>query len=282
MMLTTLLHCLLWSATSSFSSSSKSIGRGGAARCNRRSTATTSGRTRSWQAHGPDCGAEDTPPWTRLAETDAGAPARAPVLKRILEAGDDPDDVPPSGATVTIEYVGRLVADDAGGIPAWTADDVAECWLKEQQGLEEVLAGPFREHAVDGARLLDAATFTEEYLEQIAGTVLTNIQRKKTLMAARRLRQSLADFAHGAVFDSSAPRLPDGTYTFDLGEGKLIRGMELLVAGMSVGERALVRARSDFAYGADGYRSATGDVVVPPFWSLEFEVTLVGMSNWEI
>mmetsp|Transcript_16572 Transcript_16572/g.37927 ORF Transcript_16572/g.37927 Transcript_16572/m.37927 type:complete len:105 (+) Transcript_16572:417-731(+) len=95
-------------------------------------------------------------------------------------------------------------------------------------------------------------------------------------MAAKRLRTTLADFDDGSVFDSTASR-KDGAslYEFVLGAGKTIRAMELLVASMTEGERARVVARSDYGYGSDGCRTNKGNVMVPPFCGLEFDVRLV-------
>lgn len=54
----------------------------------------------------------------------------------------------------------------------------------------------------------------------------------------------------GAVFDSSRDR--GSQFTFRLGEHKVIRGWEQGFATMNVGERALLKCRSDYAYGDAG------------------------------
>jgi FKBP-type peptidyl-prolyl cis-trans isomerase len=60
-----------------------------------------------------------------------------------------------------------------------------------------------------------------------------------------------------------------------LGKGKAIKAMELAVASMVGGERAKITARSDYCYGKDGLRRSNGDVMVPPFATLEFDITLL-------
>ena len=223
--------------------------------------------------------------WTNLVPDDDSAPVR----KTILDIANSDDGGPQSGTTATIKYVGRLVlaeGDTSNGnggmsIASWTTHDVLECWLKEQQGLYELLADAFQKHSVDGAALLDEILLTEDYLLDELG-LENKIKRKKTIMAAKRLRTTMGEFLDGAVFDESLSSASDddddGVYKFVVGKGKTIKAMELLVASMQVGERSKVVCRADYGYGSEGYRTSQGVVVVPPFCSLEFEVTLVSVE----
>ena len=222
--------------------------------------------------------------WTNLVPDDDNEPVRKRILTK-AEATAEAAVLPTSGSTVRIKYDGSLVLastdDGSGGMPAWTTNDVLECWLKEQQGLYDVLADPFREHSVDGSTLLDEDIFTEAYVSNTLG-VANKIQCKKTIMAAKRLRKTLTEFTHGDVFDSSSK--PDDQdqeeqwYEFVVGKKKTIRAMELLVSSMAVGETSRLVCRSDYGYGSDGYRTSKGDVVVPPFATLQFDVTLLSVN----
>jgi len=229
--------------------------------------------------------------WTNLVPDDDNAPVRKRILEKATTTtteDKDPSTIPTPGSTVRIEYVGSLVLTEKdGGMPSWTTNDVLECWLKEQQGLYDVLADPFIEHSVDGSTLLDEDVFTEDYVSNTLG-VANKIQCKKTIMAAKRLRKThlsisgeeeKAEFSHGDVFDSSETK-PDQYYEFVVGKKKTIQAMELLLASspMAVGETSRVVCRSDYGYGSDGYRTSKGDVVVPPFATLQFDVTLLSVN----
>eukprot|EP00551_Chaetoceros_affinis_P011861 CAMPEP_0203676818 /NCGR_PEP_ID=MMETSP0090-20130426/25866_1 /ASSEMBLY_ACC=CAM_ASM_001088 /TAXON_ID=426623 /ORGANISM="Chaetoceros affinis, Strain CCMP159" /LENGTH=243 /DNA_ID=CAMNT_0050543489 /DNA_START=43 /DNA_END=771 /DNA_ORIENTATION=+ len=201
-------------------------------------------------------------PETEVAEEDS------PVKKLVLQQGNDDDEnVPPRGSTVEINYVGIL----GGSQEHWSVDDVIECWLQSQQGLS-ILEEPFRSMNVDGTVLMDPSKFTEEFVAKDLG-VSNKIQCKKTIMAAKRLWNQLEEFPEGAEFDSSSKR--EKSFSFVLGEGKVIKAMDLVVATMRVGEKARVVCRSDYGYGSEGYRTVKGDVVVPPFRTLCFDIELV-------
>ncbi|EED91092.1 hypothetical protein THAPSDRAFT_35200, partial [Thalassiosira pseudonana CCMP1335] len=77
----------------------------------------------------------------------------------------------------------------------------------------------------------------------------------------------------GTVFDSSEER--GKNFSFVLGAAKVIKAMDLLVSTMKVGERAQLICRSDYGYGSEGLRSSKGDVMVPPFATLCFDIKLV-------
>ena len=86
-------------------------------------------------------------------------------------------------------------------------------------------------------------------------------------MAAKRLATSRS--STGTVFDQR------DAYTITWGKTKLIPGMlRALEYGWQQSSWTVV-CRSDYAYGAEGYRKPTGEVVVPPFATLQFEIALL-------
>jgi len=76
----------------------------------------------------------------------------------------------------------------------------------------------------------------------------------------------------GTVFDSTASR-NNTPFTFTLGAGQVIKGWDLGVAGMKVGEERTLTIPADLAYGANGVSG-----VIPPNATLVFNVTLVGIK----
>jgi hypothetical protein len=187
------------------------------------------------------------------------------VQKRLLEAGSGAS--PKKGNTVQIDYVGTIGKVD------WDVDGVIDCWLLSQQGLEK-LANGFREANIDAFKLMDNSVFTEEF---VANTFnLSNkIQVKKLVMAAKRLAKTVSEYPEGSMFDSNQDR---GPYKFELGANKVIRAMDLAVLSMKEGERALIKCRTDYAYGKEGLRRASGDVVVPEYATLCFDIKLLQSS----
>jgi len=202
------------------------------------------------------CTAAASAGWVSLSGDNSG------VRKRVIVEGIG--DVAPKGSEVEIDYVGTLAEQN------WSAQDVVDCWLREQQGVES-LAAAFLLKGVDGEKLLDDMLFTPEFVGEELG-VGNKIQCKKLVMAARRLSKEKAEHPPGTEFDSSAGR---GPYKFKLGEGKAIKAMELAALSMKAGEKAEIIARADYAYGKDGLRKSAGEVVVPPFATLSFVVTML-------
>lgn len=75
----------------------------------------------------------------------------------------------------------------------------------------------------------------------------------------------------GKKFDSSRDR--GETFEFVPGQGRVIRGWDIGVAMMKIGDRYLLKLPSDLAYGP---RGAGG--VIPPNATLIFDVEVVGVK----
>jgi FKBP-type peptidyl-prolyl cis-trans isomerase len=81
---------------------------------------------------------------------------------------------------------------------------------------------------------------------------------------------------NGTVFDSNVdPKFQHvEPFTFTIGAGQVIKGWDVGVAGMKVGEKRKLVLAPDFAYGATG---AGG--IIPPNATLTFEVELVAIKK---
>lgn len=79
-------------------------------------------------------------------------------------------------------------------------------------------------------------------------------------------------FTNGEVFDSSIPRKTP--FQFTLGAGQVIRGWEIGVAGMKVGEKRRLVIPPAFGYGEAG----TPGGPIPPNATLIFEVELLKIN----
>ena len=188
------------------------------------------------------------------------------VQKQVLEEGSGTQVAQP-GQTVEIDYIGTLGEID------WGVEGVIECWLVEQQGLEG-LADGFREKKIDAAKLMDPTFFTEDFVAETFG-LSNKIQIKKLVMASKRLAKAAVEYPVGHQFDANKEGDP---FIFVVGKKKVIRGVELAVASMKEGEHASIKCRSDYAYGKEGYRKANGDVMVPEYATLCFDIKLLKCS----
>ena len=196
--------------------------------------------------------------WTNL--TDDGA-----VKIRTLNPSTIADAASPSpGDQVSVDYVGTLAER------SWSAQDVVDAWLSEQQGLDALAPKLFVEFDIDGEKLMDDTFFTEQFVTT-ALAVDNKIKCKKLCMAARNLKKEAYEV--GSEFDSS--KKLGKPFTFPLGKGKAIKAFELALPTMKVGDTAQILTRCDYAYGKEGLRKSTGEVVVPPYATLCFDVTLL-------
>ena len=78
-------------------------------------------------------------------------------------------------------------------------------------------------------------------------------------------------FMDGRKFDSSVDR--NQPFSFVLGAGEVIKGWDLGVAGLKVGDKVKLTIPPALAYGAAGYPGA-----IPPNATLVFEVELLGIG----
>lgn len=201
---------------------------------------------------------ENADEWTDLTEDGA-------VKIRTLTSSPNDDAASPSpGDQVSVDYVGTLAERD------WSAQDVVEAWLTEQQGLDALAPKLFVEFGIDGDKLMDESFFTEQFVTT-ALAVDNKIKCKKLCNAARNLKKEAYEV--GSEFDSS--KKLGKPFTFPLGKGKAIKSFELAIPMMKFGETAQILTRCDYAYGKEGLRKSTGEVVVPPYATLRIDVTLL-------
>lgn len=190
-----------------------------------------------------------------------------PVKKQIITPGPDKDSTPPTSSKVTISYVTTLASRDD---IEWNEYDVVNSFLKEQQGLYELLQSKFIENEITAAKMFDMDHFfTDDFIQTELG-IQNKIQGKKLAMAVRRLKNTREENVDmSRVLDSK------DEFSFILGEGKVLKAMETLVSGMTKGEKAKMICRADYGYGKEGLRRRDGDEIIPSFADLCFEIELL-------
>uniref|UniRef100_A0A0N4ZE27 peptidylprolyl isomerase n=1 Tax=Parastrongyloides trichosuri TaxID=131310 RepID=A0A0N4ZE27_PARTI len=80
---------------------------------------------------------------------------------------------------------------------------------------------------------------------------------------------------NGKKFDSSRDRNEE--FSFVLGKSQVIKGWDIGVATMKVGEKAILRCRPEYAYGEHGSGSS-----IPPNATLDFEVEFLRFTGEDI
>jgi rhodanese-related sulfurtransferase len=107
------------------------------------------------------------------------------------------------------------------------------------------------------------------------GFIVETLQKGKGDLATANQQISVyyeGKLTDGTVFDASRTR--GQPFSFILGKGQVIRGWELGIKGMAVGEIRRLTIPPELGYGATG---AVG--VIPPNATLIFEVELLAVSN---
>ncbi len=126
---------------------------------------------------------------------------------------------------------------------------------------DQILQDYFEENNIDVTRTTDGIYF--RVLE--AGTGANNPQIGSSVTVHYEGR-----FLDGKVFDSSYLR--DDTFEFTLGAGQVIRGWDLVIPQMVLGEITEFYIPSQLAYGASGSGST-----IPPNTPLVFQIELLGL-----
>lgn len=108
-----------------------------------------------------------------------------------------------------------------------------------------------------------------EKIDTVVGTGIEAVAGKTVVVHySGWLRDPQAENQRGKAFDSSVGRAP---FSFNLGEGRVIRGWEQGVPGMKVGGKRTLMIPSTLAYGSRG----AGKGVIPPDADLIFDIELL-------
>jgi hypothetical protein len=206
-----------------------------------------------------------------LVDVDNNSPDPAPLRKYVLRKGTG--DINPSpNSIVSIHYNLTLPSTFY-----WSSTEVVRCWLKEQQGFEsdQELMDAFIENQIDSEFLCNPDKFNEEFVSRF---VSNKIRCKKLVMSSRRLsKELLPSVGSTECLDSSYQR--GKPYTLTVGSQKVIKAMDITVRSMKVNEICRMVTRCDYAYGKDGLRTSKGDIIVPPYATLQFDIQLLTMQH---
>jgi FKBP-type peptidyl-prolyl cis-trans isomerase len=112
-----------------------------------------------------------------------------------------------------------------------------------------------------------------EKIDTVVGSGIEAITGKTVVVHySGWLRDPQAEQQHGKAFDSSIGR---GPFSFNLGEGRVIKGWEQGVQGMKVGGKRTLIIPSPLGYGSRG----AGKGVIPPDADLVFDIELLDVIN---
>ena len=107
------------------------------------------------------------------------------------------------------------------------------------------------------------------------GFIVETLQKGKGDLATANQQVSVhyeGKLTDGTVFDASRPR--GQPFSFILGKGQVIKGWDLGVEGMAIGEIRRLTLPPELGYGATG-----AGTVIPPNATLIFEVELLAVSK---
>jgi FKBP-type peptidyl-prolyl cis-trans isomerase len=141
---------------------------------------------------------------------------------------------------------------------------------KTEQKVEQSVAASAAATTQDlAAPVAPAAAPVLEKIDTVVGTGAEAVIGKTVVVHySGWLRDPQAEQQHGKAFDSSVGR---GPFSFNLGEGRVIKGWEQGVQGMKVGGKRTLMIPSQLGYGARG----AGKGVIPPDADLIFDIELL-------
>ncbi|KAL7543870.1 hypothetical protein ACHAWF_007472 [Thalassiosira exigua] len=210
----------------------------------------------SSSARDVDDRAVDVDGWTSLTD-DGGAKMR--LVSSSSSSSSPSADHPVAGKDdVTVEYVGTVAERN------WSAEDAVACWLPDR-GLSSLAPELFRAFDLN-ERKLTSPKFDRKFVVEGLG-VRKEGKIDNLLEAAKELGETKKTHRPGTVFDKNR-------FTFRLGKGMAVEAFELALPKMRPGDTASLVARSDYAYGRNGAK-AGGKVLVPPYATVSFDLTLV-------
>jgi len=115
----------------------------------------------------------------------------------------------------------------------------------------------------------------EQQVEGVKITILTEGNGNVAKSGDTVAMNYTGKLADGTVFDSNIdPKFQHvEPFIFVLGTGQVIKGWDIGVAGMKLGEKRLLEIAPEFAYGENGVGP------IPPKATLVFEVELLGIKK---
>lgn len=118
---------------------------------------------------------------------------------------------------------------------------------------------------------LSASTINSTIISDVKSTIITSGTGFKASKHSKVSVHYTGWLTNGQKFDSSVDR--DTPFNFTLGLGQVIRGWDLGVIGMQVGEKRRLIIPANLAYGTKG-----AGKVIPPNATLKFEITLLKIT----